>query len=80
MKCHLQAPAEFLVAVGVPSREGHRGRPARCDRDGDTVSVDCERLTGPTTVTVGCIEVTALPPIVAVIVSLPAVVPVNVAV
>ena len=36
--------------------------------DGDTAIVDCDRLTGPTTVTVGGDEVTALPPIVAVIV------------
>ena len=43
--------------------------------------VDCDRLTAPgTTVTVGGVEVTELPPIVAVIVLLPAVVPVKVAV
>ena len=52
--------------------------------DGDTVTVDCERLTAPgTTVTVGNVEVTAcrrLPPIVAVIVLLPSMVAVNVAV
>jgi len=48
--------------------------------DADTVIVDLDRLTGPTTITVGSVEVTAWPPIVAVIVLLPALVPVKVAV
>ncbi len=45
------------------------------------VNVACDRVSAPeTTVTVGRVDVTALPPIVAVIVSLPTLVPVNVAV
>ena len=49
--------------------------------DADTVIVDFDRLTAPgTTVTGGSFEVTVLPPMVAVIVLLPAVIPVKVAV
>ena len=49
--------------------------------DGDTAIVDCERLNGTETTLTVAAEVTAWPPIVAVIVSLPTLVPaVNVAV
>ena len=50
--------------------------------DEDTVTVDCESETDPAvTVIVGKVEVTALPPIVLVmVVAVPAVVPVNCAV